>query len=101
MKPITDCHGKNALRNNAESASPKCTKTIGLSSVSGFRLILIRFSDSQVTQVLPNDSDPGKTAVSSGSALFAILSAHCVNVSVLIKFSQKTSFFTLIIISSP
>ena len=27
--------------------------------------------------------------------------AHYVNVSVLIKFSQKTSVFTLIIISSP
>ena len=35
------------------------------------------------------------------SVLFFLLSFHYVNVSVLIKFSQKTSVLTLIIISSP
>ena len=53
---------------------------------------------------MPNVSFSGSlTSVGEEEAVFllSITRNHYVNVSVLIKFSQKTSFFTLIIISSP
>ena len=68
--------------------------------ISGDELLCNRCSQNQLLKVKQLANFVPYTEVSSRTECY-LFHIHYVNVSVLIKFSQNTSVFTLIIISSP
>ena len=75
-----------------------------ISATTNAYTIVIATTILLIDTITGRNSTRGFTATvnkASGETIVSIVSYHYVNVSVLIKFSQKTSVFTSIIISSP